>query len=171
MASQQIIALLGDLLKFLGSAGRFRMGFERRRQRSELTAWIELELAHLAAAPHPAIHEARERWATTSFLRIDRDERAVEVNPDGTSWVRAWVKISTSFPASPDSSERRRFEAAVADMPEIMRQIFLAHALDNSPYEAIAEQLHIEVAEVQSQLGFALVRLADAVGREGEKSV
>lgn len=170
MTSQQMIALLEDLLKFLGSTRYFNIGFGRRLQRRQLVARIELVLHHVAAATHPAIQEARERWATTSFLRIDRDERVIEVNPDGTSWVRAWVKISTGFPTSPGTSERRRYEAAVADMPEIMRQIFLAHALDDLSYEAIAQQLHIDVAEVQSQLGSALARLADAVGREGDRS-
>src|SRR3546814_21011206 len=81
--------------------------------------------------------------------------------------VRAWVKISTVFPARADTPDRRRFEAAVADMPEEMRQIFLAHALDGLPYETIAEQLLVGVAEVQLQVGMALARLDEAVAHDG----
>src|SRR3546814_16590916 len=97
------------------------MGFPRRARRRELAARGAGELKRLTAPPDPAIREARERWATTSFLRIDQDERVIEVNPDGTTWVRAWVKISTVFPARADTPDRRRFEAAVADTPEEMR--------------------------------------------------
>src|SRR3546814_2772159 len=89
------------------------MGFQRRARRRELAARVAEELKRLTAPPHPAIREARERWATTSFLRIDQDERVIEVNPDGTTWVRAWVTISTVFPARADTPDRRRFEAAV----------------------------------------------------------
>src|SRR3546814_15249143 len=78
---------------------------------------------------------------------MEQDEWVIEVNPDGTTWVRAWVKISTVFPARADTPDRRRFEAAVADMPEEMRQIFLAHALDGLPYETIAEQLLVGRSE------------------------
>lgn len=80
------------------------------------------------------------------------------------------MKISTVFPARADTPDRRRFEAAVADMPEEMRQIFLAHALDGLPYETIAEQLLVGVAEVQLQMGLALARLDEAVAHAGEKS-
>src|SRR3546814_5382634 len=55
--------------------------------------------------------------------------------------VRAWVKISTVFPARADTPDRRRFEAAVADMPEEMRQIFLAHALDGLRSEEQTSEL------------------------------
>src|SRR3546814_6595864 len=65
------------------------MGFQRRARRRELAARVAEELKRLTAPPHPAIREARERWATTSFLRIDQDERVIEVNPDGTTWVRS----------------------------------------------------------------------------------
>lgn len=168
MSTRQIVELFRELVTFLEDRKLTSIDLRRRARRRKLAERVELELNRLAAPPHPAIQEARERWATTSFLRIDRDERLVEVNPDGTSWVRAWVKISAGFPASADAPERRRYEATVADMPEIMRQIFLAHALEGSPYEAIAERLHIDVAEVQSQMGFALARLDEAVGRAGE---
>src|SRR3546814_17852190 len=84
--------------------------------------------------------------------------------------VRAWVKISTVFPARADTPDRRRFEAAVADMPEEMRQIFLAHALDGLPYETIDEQLLVGVAEVQLQMGLALARLDVAGAHDGGKS-
>src|SRR3546814_1578265 len=81
------------------------MGFQRRARRRELAARVAEELKRLPAPPHPAIREARERWATISFLRIDQDERVIEVNPDGTTWVSAWVKISTVLPDRADSSE------------------------------------------------------------------
>lgn len=167
MTTRQIVELLRERVTFLDDGKLVSIDFRRPARRRELAARVELELNRLTAPPHPAIQEARERWATTSFLRIDREERSIEVNPDGTSWVRAWVKISAGFPAA-DAPERRRYEATVAHMPEIMRQIFLAHALEGSPYEAIAERLHIDVAEVQSQMGFALARLDEAIGRAGE---
>src|SRR3546814_11048315 len=87
MTSQQMIALLEDLLKFLGSTRYFNIGFGRRLQRRQLVARIELVLHHVAAATHPAIQEARERWATTSFLRIDRDERRSEERRVGKECV------------------------------------------------------------------------------------
>ena len=170
MITRQIAELLQQLLHFLQDGKLVGMGFQRRARRRELAARVADELKRLTAPAHPAIREARERWATTSFLRIDQDERVIEVNPDGTTWVRAWVKISTVFPARADTPDRRRFEAAVADMPEEMRQIFLAHALDGLPYETIAEQLLVGVAEVQLQMGLALARLDEAVAHAGEKS-
>src|SRR3546814_12813830 len=114
------------------------MGDQRRARRRELAARVAEELKRRTAPPHPAIRDARERWATTSFLRIYQDERVIEVNPDGTTWVRAWVKISTVFPARADTPDRRRFEAAVADMPAEMRQIFPPHALAGLPYDTNA---------------------------------
>lgn len=170
MNTRQTVELLQQLLQELEDGKLFGMVFQRRVRRRELAASVAAELKRLTAPAHPAIREARERWATTSFLRIDQDERMIEVNPDGTSWVRAWVKISTTFPARADTPDRRGFEAAVADMPEEMRQIFLAHALDGLPYETIAGQLHVDVAQVQLQIGLALVRLDEAVAQAGEKS-
>ena len=168
MITRQIIELLQQLLHSLQNGELVGMGFQRRARRRELAARVTEELKRLTAPAHPAIREARERWATTSFLRIDQDERVIEVNPDGTTWVRAWVKISTVFPARADTRDRRSFEAAVADMPEEMRQIFLAHALDGLPYKAIAEQLHVDVAQVQLQIGLALARLDEAVAQAKE---
>ena len=170
MITRQISEILQQLLHSLKDSKLVGTGFQRRVRGRELAARVAAEPKDLTAPAHPAIREARERWATTSFLRIDRDERVIEVNPDGTSWVRAWVKISTSFPARADTPGGRSFEAAVADMPEEMRQIFLAHAQDGLPYETIAEQLDVDVAQVQLQMGLALARLDEAVTQAGEKS-
>src|SRR3546814_19540173 len=103
------------------------MGFQRRARRRELAARVAEELKRLTAPPHPAIREARERWATTSFLRIDQDERVLEVNTHGTPWVRGWVTISTVFPARADTPDCRHFEAGVADIPGRLRPIFSGH--------------------------------------------
>ena len=168
MITRQIVELLQQLLHALEDGKLVGMVFQRRVRRRELAARVAAELKRLTAPAHPAIQEARERWATTSFLRIDQDERVIEVNPNGTSWVRAWVKISTAFPTRADTPDRRRFEAALADMPEEMRQIFLAHALDGLPYKTIAEQLHVDVAQVQLQIGLALARLDEAVAQARE---
>lgn len=169
MITRQIAELLQQLLHSLKDSKLVGTRFQRRVRRRELAARLAAEPKGLTAPAHPAIREARERWATTSFLRIDQEERLIKVNPDGTAWVRAWVKISTVFPARADTPGRRRFEAAVADMPEEMRQIFLAHAQDGLPYETIAEQLDVDVAQVQSQVGLALARLDEAVVQAGEK--
>src|SRR3546814_5648076 len=85
MITRKISELLQQLLHSLQNGELVGMGFQRRARRRELAARVAEELKRLTAPPHPAIREARERWATPSFLRIDQDERVIEVNPDGTT--------------------------------------------------------------------------------------
>src|SRR3546814_6483220 len=79
MITRKISELLQQLLHSLQNGELVGMGFQRRARRRELAARVAEELKRLTAPPHPAIREARERWATTSFLRIDQDERVIGV--------------------------------------------------------------------------------------------
>lgn len=163
MSTSRNATLLDDLLAFLRKTPDLSLGYDARRAR--LLAKLEAEVASLAPPCDPVIQEARERWATTPFIRIDPDERMIENDVDGSHWVRAWVRISHALPPRPDSPTRRRYEAAIAAMPERMRQIFLAHCVEDKSYETIATQFSIDLKTVQNEIAAALSQLAAVLER------
>jgi RNA polymerase sigma-70 factor (ECF subfamily) len=67
------------------------------------------------------------------------------------------------------SDKLARIERALASMPNTMRQIFLAHRLDDLGYPEIAQRLGISVAQVERHIANAmrhLVRALDGADRD-----
>jgi DNA-directed RNA polymerase specialized sigma24 family protein len=57
----------------------------------------------------------------------------------------------------------RALEAAVASMPRMRRQIFLAVRLDGRPYRQIADRTGLSVAQVERQMTRAMRQLVRAM--------
>jgi DNA-directed RNA polymerase specialized sigma24 family protein len=162
MPDRETLALLTEALDFFNDQPNFGLRRDRRRTSYELAARIDTHLARLAASPHPAIAEARERWASTSFLRVDPEERIVEQTSDGY-WVGGWILIGRASVGEVEPDLRIRFNAVVAGLPETTRKAFLAHRLEALDYGLIAERLGIGVTEVQRHLADALVAISRAL--------
>src|SRR3546814_8566125 len=93
MITRKISELPQQLLHSLQNGELVGMGFQRRARRRELAARVAAGLKRLTAPPHPAIREARERWATTSFLRIDPAERVIS-SDEHPSALQTLIRIS-----------------------------------------------------------------------------
>lgn len=158
MSDRETRALLIEALDFLNDHRNFSLRRDRRRTSYDLAARIDEHLARLAAPPHPAIAEARERWAATPFLRVDEDERIFERSSDGF-WVRGWILIGLAVAGEIEPALRARYEAAIADLPERTRQVFLAHRAEGLDYALIAERLDIIVTEVQRHAAEAIAAI------------
>jgi RNA polymerase sigma factor (sigma-70 family) len=86
--------------------------------------------------------------------RIHHDEQA--------RTVRGWAIAD----ASVDHDELSRVvAAAVADMPEVMRRVFLLVRRDGLSYRDAAARLGIGIGTIHTHLARANVRLRDAVAR------
>lgn len=58
-----------------------------------------------------------------------------------------------------DSDLRRRLEYAVAAMPRVQREIFLAHRLDGLSYAEIASRTGLSVRQVERHMARAIYKL------------
>lgn len=66
-----------------------------------------------------------------------------------------------------DAEFRRRYEKAFAAIPRKQREIFLAHRLDDMPYDEIASRTGLTVRQVERQIAKALYKLCKQM--DGEK--
>ncbi|MDR6116596.1 MULTISPECIES: hypothetical protein [unclassified Sphingomonas] len=117
--------------------------------------WLLSDKRSLPA--HPAIAIARERWRMVSFLRVDADERCVEVAEDGT-WVRGWLKV-TPF----DADRFLRYENALAALPFFTREVYLTHRNEQLDYSTVARQYGISPAEAERFIADALLAISNAM--------
>jgi RNA polymerase sigma-70 factor (ECF subfamily) len=58
-----------------------------------------------------------------------------------------------------DTDLRRRLEEAVASMPRVQREIFLAHRLDAMSYAEIATRTGLSVRQVERHMAKAIYKL------------
>ena len=165
MSDRDTLALLLEALEFLNDHPNFGLRRDRRRTTYDLAARIDRHLALRAAPAHPAIAEARDRWASTPFLRIDPDEHAVEPAAMGW-WVRGWILIGHISLAQSAPELRARYEAAVEALPGLTRQIFVAHRVEGLAYDAIAARFDISISDVQCRIAEALIGISDALEAE-----
>jgi DNA-directed RNA polymerase specialized sigma24 family protein len=163
MSDRDTLALLQEALEFFNDHPNFGLRRDRSRTSYKLAARIDDHLRKLDGPAHPAIAEARERWAATSFVRIDAEESRIELTSAGAYWVRAWILVERPDLGGPESSLRRRYEAAVAALPARTRQVFLAHRVEDLAYAAIAKRLAISVREVEQHIAQALVSISAAL--------
>lgn len=165
MTDQEILALFEEALDFLNDRPNFSLRRDRNSTSYKLAARMDAYLRNLKAPPHPAIAKARERWAPTSFLRIDPEERIVETGPNGV-WVRGWILIGHASLGVVTPELRARYEQALAALPAETRAIFLAHSQENLQYEEIAERFGLTVPNVQQHIASALAALSAAIDAE-----
>ncbi|AOH85586.1 hypothetical protein AWL63_18235 [Sphingomonas panacis] len=165
MSDHDTMALLLEALEFLNDHPNFGLRRDRRRTTYDLAARIDRHLALRTAPAHPAIAEARDRWASTPFLRIDADEHVVEPATAGW-WVRGWILIGHISLEQSAPELRARYEAAVVALPALTRQVFIAHRVKGLAYDAIAERLDISINDVQCRIAEALIAISKALEAE-----
>lgn len=54
-------------------------------------------------------------------------------------------------------------EAAIDDLPEKCREIFMMHKKDGLPYKTIAERLQISLKTVESQMRIAMIKIREQI--------
>lgn len=62
-----------------------------------------------------------------------------------------------------DAALCRKYREAVDALPRKQRDIFLAHLVDDLPYDAIANRKGISIGEVERQMASALYKLAKQI--------
>jgi len=162
MTDKEILAIFQDALDLLNDRPNFALRRDRSRTSYKLAARMDACLRILKAPPHPAIREARERWASTSFLRIDPQERVIEPDSEGV-WVRGWILVEHASLGHIRSELRARYERTLATLAEETRRVFLAHSQEGLHYGAIAERFGMTVPDVQEHVASALAALAAAI--------
>ena len=60
---------------------------------------------------------------------------------------------------TPNPDLLRRLENAMRAMPKLQREIFMAHRLDDMPYDEIARRTGLTVRQVERQMARALYKL------------
>lgn len=158
-------ALLAEALDFFNDHPRFSLRRDRRRDSYELASRIEKYLSPRAATTDPAIAQARDRWSSSDFLRIDDDENIIARDEQG-EWVRAWLRIEPALPAVIDPVTAQRYRQTVAALPESDRSVLLAHQQDGQSITQIAERLAITTSQVERHLADALTAIARAIGTD-----
>lgn len=127
-----------------------------------MKARIEASLTPLGAVPHPAITFLQRQLTSSPALRVLPDERQV-MEHDDAIWVRGFIRVDRRDLATFIDQRIERMRKALADLPEITRAVFLAHCHDETPYQTIASQLAISVADVERELSAALISLDRAL--------
>ncbi len=60
----------------------------------------------------------------------------------------------------PDPDLLRRMEEAMLNIPKLQREIFMAHRLDNMPYDEIARRTGLTVRQVERHIARAIYKLS-----------
>ena len=97
-------------------------------------------------------------------LRIDPDEQTVQRDGEGY-WVRAWVHVDAAGLGEAGAAQIDRYASAVTALPEITRQVFMAHLLGDEDFTAIAARLGITTHEVEQRIADALVAIGRVLDR------
>jgi RNA polymerase sigma factor (sigma-70 family) len=63
----------------------------------------------------------------------------------------------------PDDEKLRRLEEAAMNMPKLQREIFMAHRLDDMPYEEIARRTGLTVRQVERHMARAIYKITAAL--------
>ena len=156
-------ALLAEALEFFNDHPRFSLRRDRRLNSYDLASRIEARLSAVPGPPDPVIAVARDRWASSGFLRVDADEHIVTRDAQGY-WVRAWVRIDPASVGEIDPVTAERYARALAALPDLTRSILLAHQQDGQSFAQLAERLGLTTQEVERHIADALIRIARALG-------
>ncbi len=120
----------------------------RGHTRGEFLAWASQILAHKAVS------------ATRYYKLTRKREVRREVSLDGMSNLAIDAVARRPQPsAEPDEHWAARLEAAIARLPEQMRQAFALHYLELMSYGEIAAQMHCSAEAVRKRCSRAAARL------------
>jgi RNA polymerase sigma-70 factor (ECF subfamily) len=61
---------------------------------------------------------------------------------------------------APDPDRLRRLEEVMLNIPQLQREIFMAHRLDNMPYDEIACRTGLTVRQVERHIARAIYKLS-----------
>ena len=148
-------ALLREALAFLNDRPNFGLRNEPHATSYRLAGRIEAYFARRVAAPGANIDRTRHLLGAVRWLRVDPPPAS-----EADSWLPAWI----FGPIEGGEGYRLvALEVAIAALPPMTREVFLAHRDRALDYPAIAAELGIYVAEVERHLATALVRLDEAV--------
>jgi DNA-directed RNA polymerase specialized sigma24 family protein len=155
-------ALLRDALALLNDRPNFSLRRDPRTTSYTLAGRIDAYFARRAAIRAPLIERARRFFGCLPDLRFDAP------GPDDADhWVAAWVRLPAGLA---DSSVLATIDAALAALPPMTREVYLAHRDRELAYSAIAAELGIDVATVEQHIAAALVRLDEALSTARERS-
>ncbi|MFD1104448.1 RNA polymerase sigma factor [Sphingobium olei] len=166
MPPSEALDLLKEALDLFNDNANFALRRDRKRTSYKLAARIDDLLQRFDGPRHLAIDEARERWSAASSIRIDPNERIVEQSPGGGYWVRAWVFVERPKLDEPGTPLRTRYEAALAVLPSLTREVLLAHRVDDLDYAAIAARFGITIGEVEQCIADALEAVSKALDHD-----
>lgn len=148
-------ALLREALTLFNDRPNFGL-----RNAPEVTSYriagrIDAYFARRGPVSDDSLQRARRLLGAPTWLRFDTPSI-----PDAANWLPAWILVTS---VAPDGYRLAALEAAVAALPPMTREVFLAHRDRSLDYPAIAAELGIDVAEVEHRLATALLRLDDSV--------
>ena len=63
----------------------------------------------------------------------------------------------------PEDEKLRRLEEAAMNMPKLQREIFMAHRLDDMPYDEIARRTGLTVRQVERHMARAIYKITAAL--------
>jgi RNA polymerase sigma factor (sigma-70 family) len=69
-------------------------------------------------------------------------------------------------PEHADPELLKKVKRAVSKLPRTTREIFLAHRLDDMPYQEIADRMGLTVRDVEGHMAKAICRLCRELDRE-----
>lgn len=61
---------------------------------------------------------------------------------------------------TPSPDRLRRLEEAMLNIPKLQREIFMAHRLDNMPYDEISRRTGLTVRQVERHIARAIYKLS-----------
>lgn len=163
MSDPDARALLVEALDFFNDHPRFSLRRDRRHDSYALASRIDAFLARDVTIL-PAAAAAREGREATSVLRIDSCEQAIERDGDGY-WVRAWVRVSPTANGDICAGQAERYARALDVLPEVTREVFLAHQRDEQDFATIAARLGLTTREVEQHVADALLAIGRALDR------
>ena len=152
-------ALLREALALLNA--RPIVDLQRRAavRRRDLASRIARYLQSRSSASLADYYRARALVMGADYIRLDTPE------PSGAgSWVPAWIQLP---PLTATGQNLARIEDAIAKLPPMTRNVFLAHRDRELDYAAIATEFGIDVSDVQRLLSEALISLDEAVNQAG----
>lgn len=164
MSDHDARAPLAEALDFFNDHPRFSLRRDRRRNSYDLASRIEASLSAVSGPADSVIAEARDRWASSSFLQVEADEHIVMRDEQGF-WVRAWVRIDPAGVSEIDRVTAERYCQAVAALTDLTRSVLLAHQQDGQSITQIAERLGLTTQEAERHIADALTTIGRTIGQ------
>lgn len=163
MAAPKILALLRNIgAAMVPPRSRLSGGGGWAQPWSKLRLRLVTVFCPVGGKPSSAIPVVRDKITQTLPFRVEADERIVdEVKSAG--WGRDWIQVESQEIEIDLAAKLERFMQAVEVLPEIRRTIFLAHARDELPFDAIADQVGISLADVQREFTAAMAAVDAAM--------